>query len=293
MSIEGVSRTAATAVPYPVAPSALDALRARYAGPYQVDGQRVTAPPMFRMNGGFNIASAKQREPTLRALCAKAGLGHVVGLCLAGRATPAQLTRVTQLLIDRGHLPKDGGDVASRIRQMQWQFGLGLDCVGFTFQAVQDVHGVAGKHALPNADRVGSLPRLLQQHFVKTAPELARPGDVINLVAKKAGEPGHNVIVRSNQPLDPARQAALGKRGEAVRAGLAQQGPIQVIDVDSSWGAGPTGADYGGVRGDTWMYNTRTKEWADFDPESGRFRVSATGPQDERATGAYRPRGAK
>lgn len=270
----------------------LNALHARYSGPFQVDGQSVSAAPMFRMNGGYNADTVKQNEKTLRALCGKAGLGGVVGMCLAGRATPAQLVKVTQLLIDEGHLPGGDAPLAQQIRQMQWKFGLGLDCVGYTWQAVQDVHQGRGKAALPDAQRANSLPRRLHEQFVKKPAEQARPGDVINLVATNPKEPGHNVIVRDNQTLDGVRQRELSAKSPAARAWLLDAGPIQVIDVDSSWGAGPSGASYGGVRCDTWLYNARTKEWADFDPESGAFRTSKIGPQGERPTGAYRPRGA-
>ena len=270
----------------------LDALRQRCSGPFTVDGAHVSAAPMFRMNGGFNGKSAKLNAPLLYALCEKAGLQRDVGLCLAGRATPRQLVAITQMLLDRGQLEPGSAPVTERIRQMQWMFGIGLDCVGYTWQAVQEVHGPAGRSALPDGERVNALPNRLRSHFVRAPAESARAGDVINLVAQKRGEPGHNVIVRRNELLDGSRQSLLSRRSPEARQWLLDAGPIHVLDVDSSWGAGPDGSERGGARTDTWMYNTRTKEWADFDAETGAFQTSKVGPQDERSTGSYRPRGA-
>ena len=275
----------------PAVEATLDDLQRRYAGGYVVDGRPAQAAPMFRMNGGFNGKLARQHEPILRALCQKHHLGGV-GMCLVGRGTPEQLVRITQMLIDEGHLPGGDGPASARIRQMQWQFGLGLDCVGFTWQAAKDVHGASAARALPEGQRANSLPTRLHGHFVQKPAHDARPGDVINLVNVNPREPGHNVIVRRNQPLDGTLQRQLSQRSPEARLWLLDVGPIQVLTVDSSWGAGPEGGSYGGVRTDVWMYNARAREWASFDPKNGALEISKVGPQGERPTGAYRPRGA-
>ena len=46
----------------------MDDLRARYAGPYNVKGEKISAGPMFRMNGGCNDAKvAAHRGEASRA----------------------------------------------------------------------------------------------------------------------------------------------------------------------------------------------------------------------------------
>ena len=52
----------------------LDAIRDGYAGPYQVDGQRIAAPAMFRMNGGANQASMERHAKELDAIAAVDGV---------------------------------------------------------------------------------------------------------------------------------------------------------------------------------------------------------------------------
>src|SRR5205085_7894765 len=81
----------------------LDALRDRFCGPYEVDGQSVTARPMFRMNGGANEANATAHAGELHRIAARAGV-NIEMVCL-GTGKPEDLVKITQALIDAGKLP--------------------------------------------------------------------------------------------------------------------------------------------------------------------------------------------
>lgn len=266
----------------------LDDLQARYSGPYTVAGQKVSARPMFRMEGGCNQAAKDTKMPELQKMCARAGVFFVPQAAI-GRATPEQLVKITQVLLDNGKLPPGGAPVEDRIKQMQWQWGIGLDCAGYAFQATVEVHG---GWTLSENKRNGHFEQRLGG-FRRTAPEEARAGDVIHLKNPAPREPGHNVVVYSRGVVDAERAASLTKRHPNAASFLAEEGPIVALEVDASWGAGTEGSTRGGVRRDTWFFNTRTKEWGDFDPTTQAFRRSSVGPQGEAPTGAFRPFGAK
>lgn len=247
----------------------LDALRDAFSGPYVVDGTSAQARPMFRMNGGANQGSAKQHGGRLAAIAQSARVNPA--LISVGQGSPRELVKMTQALIDAGCLPPPPGDVDVRIRQMQWQWGIGVDCAGYTYRAALTASGA-------DAKALGLKPlgwenfRALDGNraFQKTAPEMARPGDIMTLDPRPPETVGHNVIVRSHTT----------------------SGTRHTIEVDSSWGAGADGADYGGFRRDTWIYDDATKLWTSFDAHVTPpvERTSSEGPCDERFHGCYRPK---
>lgn len=280
----------------------LDALRDAYAGPYTVkeDGQTQTvrAPAMFRMGNGANSASA--RDPVnVRQLEA---VGKTVGLSPSdvararlGLASPAELQKLTQGMIDAGMLP-DGADLASRIRTMQWHFGIGIECATYTRFALSAVTGKRGSDlglaplGTENFRELGDNGAF--RKIVKI--ETVRPGDVITLdpLAKKT-EPGHNVIVRSANALSETdKQALLARHGSAGARLFAGEGTVVAIEVDSAWGAGAGGASYGGVRRDTWYFDPSSKLWGFTDPSTSppTFKTSRFGPANDELRGAYRPK---
>jgi hypothetical protein len=162
-----------------------------------------------------------------------------------------------------------------------------VDCAGYAFEAARSLHGTAG---FPESARPNDFARVLAQ-MVKRPAESARPGDIIHLDNPTPPNHGHNVVVFSRATLDAAGTAALGNRHPSARSFLADAGPIVAFEVDSSWGAGPEGDVKGGGRRDTWLFNLRTREWADFDPKSGTIHRSTTGPQGEPPSGSFRPKG--
>jgi hypothetical protein len=264
--------------------AAIDAKRDAYSGPYNVEGQTVSAPPMFHMTGGQPSQSMMRDLP------------RIVGSTLAGsmafgQASPAQIVATTQKLIDAGKLPPGSGDVAARIKQMQWQYGVGIDCACFTRQGLAAVTGKSDAQLGLTSD-LGMRGLDRNPHFAKVPPTGVRPGDVITLDPKPPETVGHNVIVRDRTVADDAKKMELGRHGPVAKAYLASPGPHHVIQVDSSWGAGGAGAAHGGYRRDTWIYDESTQIWGHSQPGTGVFLTSKDGPAElDRFHGAYRVKG--
>lgn len=264
--------------------AAIDRTRAAYSGPYSAEGQRVTAAPMFRLTGGY---PSQTKIPELRTI-----VGQPLTDAMAfGQASPAQVVAATQKLIDAGKLPPPPGDVAARVRQMQWQYGVGIDCASFTRRALHAVTGKSDVQLGINHD-LGMRGLDWNPHFVKVKLASLRPGDVITLDPKPGETVGHNVIVRDRTAASDAQKQELGRvHGPIAQAFLASRGPHEVIEVDSSWGAGANGAAYGGYRRDPWIHDASNGSWGYFEAATGSFRVSPDGPSTfDRFHGAYRAR---
>lgn len=264
--------------------AAIDGTRAAYSGPYTVEGQRVTATPMFRLTNGY-ASQTKIGE-----------LPKVVGEALAramscGQASPAQVVAATQKLIDAGKLPPPPGDVAARIKQMQWQYGVGIDCARFTRGAINAVSGKSDVQLGIDKD-LGMRLLDWNPHFAKVKLADLRPGDVMTLDPKPGETVGHNVIVRDRMVASDAQKQELARvHGPIAGAFLASAGPHAILQVDSSWGAGSGGASFGGYRRDTWIHDASNRSWGYFEAATGSFRVSPDGPSTyDRFHGAYRAR---
>lgn len=248
----------------------LDALRDRFCGPYRVDGQAVAARPMFRMNGGGNEHQAKAHASELYRIAARAGVN--IEMVRLGQGKPEDLVKITQALIDAGKLPAaPPGDASVRVRQMQWEWGIGVDCAGYTYQAAAAASG-ASAQALglkaPGYENFRGLDG--NSHFKKIDPTLARPGDIMTLDPQPPETVGHNVIVRSHS----------------------MKGTVHTFEVDSSWGAGADGAEYGGFRRDTWSYDesTRLWTWTNNHVSPPMSESSFVGPAGDAFHGCYRPK---
>lgn len=268
----------------------LDAFRASFAGPYVVDGKAVQARPMFRMNGGFNQSQMTHRYGELQAICARAHLPPAAAFnCSMGRPTPEQLVKVTQALIDAGKLPPGTDDsLELRIRQMQWSWGIGVDCAGYTEQAARAARGA--KPAAPShGDAFSGMKNDPRMQKLDVAD--IRPGDVIHLDPPQRGDVGHNVVVYDHQVASYDQRVAIANRGPEAAAFMNGPGPFHILEVDSSWGA-DDGRDYGGMRRDTWIYDEGTKQWGFFAHGSGTLHTSERGPHGEPYGGAFRPKAA-
>lgn len=267
----------------------LDDLRDRFSGPYVVDGATVTARPMFRMDV---VKNSPQTNATLIAAAGRSRAGDPYSLTV-GQGTPAQLVKVTQALIDMGRLPPGPGDVATRIRRMQWEHGIGVDCAGYCKEAIRATAGASVPMGGPGNESFRDLdspPR--SAHFAKQSIVDVRPGDLVTLDPSPPETWGHNVVVYRHDVADAASKRALATlHGDTMKAFLASPGPHRVLEVDSSWGAGPNGADFGGFRRDTWIYDESTKTWGSFAHEAPHaFVTSPDGPSGDRYHGAYRAR---
>ena len=284
----------------PVAPSAngerardqavqakLDGLREAFSGPFFVDGAQVTARPMFRM---FHPRSAE--NVAMVTACAERA-GVPAGPAIFGQCTPRELVKITQALIDAGGLPPGPGDVATRIRQMQWTYGIGVDCAGYAKQAIAATAPRTPRLYAAGSESFRDLDGARAGSFARQSIANARPGDLITLDAIAPEIYGHNVVVYSHVAADDSQKAALAARhGADVAAFMASPGPHHVLEVDSSWGAGAEGNACGGFRRDTWLYDASTKMWGSFDPHTTppRFQLSSRGPSGDAYHGTYRPR---
>ena len=283
------------AVSAPIAPfdpkpmqARLDAFRDRISGPYVVDGKTVSAPPAFRMNGGYNPPTEKT---TAALVSATGGRFGAIGLAQAGRPSPEQLHRVTQALIDAGHL-EPGKTDQERVHAMQWKYSVGIDCAGYAQQAFLSARGAEGKR-----ERYGFNPQIVNEslaglprnpHFQKVDPLKARTGDLFTLLKPAPNDVGHAVIVYSNSPLDASTKAAFEAKHPEAKAFFAG-GAIHDLQVDSSVGGGESGIG-GGVKREHWFLSEGAppdKRWAHVDHE-GQFRVGRE-PCDP-IDGVYRPR---
>jgi hypothetical protein len=272
--------------------SKLDRVRDRFSGPYKVEGQTTTirAQPMFRMNGGANMDKVAKHKKELERICARAGANYASAA--GGYGGPENLVKVTQALIDTGKLPAGPGSVTDRIRSMQWEWGIGVDCAAYTQHALQAVNKKDNFSLgidVPGTESFTGLGR--NTHFSRVAVKDVRPGDVITL--KSLVEAGHNVIVHGHTIADAERKAALAAQlPPGANQMLAMPGPLHVIEVDSSWGAGATGQPCGGYRRDVWLYDETNKVWGYVDQHvtPSKFRTSSVGPAGDLYDGAFRPK---
>lgn len=266
----------------------LDDLRDRFSGPYTVNGTTVvSSPAMFRMNH----PRPKEMVAAVWQAASKAGVGNPNPI-IWGQGTPAQLVKVTQALVEMGRLPPGPGDLSARIRQMQWEHGIGVDCAGYCREALIATATKRPPLYAPGAESFRDLDHARAGSFAKQKIADIRPGDLITLDPIAPEVWGHNVVVYAHDVADASAKRTLATlHGEAMKAFLSSPGPHHVIEVDSSWGAGATGADYGGFRRDTWIYDEATKSWGCFEPWSPRrFVTSTEGPSGDRYHGAYRAR---
>lgn len=198
---------------------------------------------------------------------------------LAGKGTPQEIRRITQLLVDNDQL--DGfrmqakGDDALALRQMMHNFGLGLDCSGYSHQAICHAKGLPlsqKREGLPpgarEVDRNGAFKGLLK----------AEPGDWVQLGIVR--DAGHKVVVSEH------RVYPRGPLPGGIPADFAKGGPLHVYRVQSSWGGGESKGVHGGVQERTWAYNESTNKWASMN-QGGSFTISDR-PYDHPVDGVYR-----
>ncbi len=267
----------------------IDAYHRRALGPYQVDGRTLEVPAQFHMNGGFRgTKSIDASRSELLAIAQKKRLGaSMVAEALSGRANPEEITRLTQALIDAHKLPPGSdGELPARIRQMQWDYGIGIDCAGYAVGAFLESRGETnrarfGFKSKDDEDLTG-LPK--NPHFRAVDPSAARPGDLVVLASPVRNGPGHNAIVRSHDIPDARGIAALKAKGWPDK--VLTRGRVHFFEVDSSWGAGETGGAWGGVQRKVWLYNEGTKVWAYEHPSLGP--VDSDGPYGHPLTGFFR-----
>ncbi|RYE86835.1 MAG: hypothetical protein EOO75_15250 [Myxococcales bacterium] len=263
---------------------------------YEVNGERADVSPHFRMAGGFNqknvAAGMKALEGRLGTKPGQVPL-DVAGRVMAGRGTPADVGRVTQALIDAGKLP--AADTAhptleSRIRQMMWDHGVGIDCAGYVQQTLAAAHGkTPAQLGLkdPLNEDLGALdhnPNFQRRHVLDAAV-----GDVITLKDVSPSEPGHTVLVAEHLERTGAEMVTYFKPGDPRAEPFLRSRALTVLVVDSSWGAGEHGkAEGAGVNRQTWIHDRETGQWAAIKREHTPAEVTGETPYDGHTlVGAY------
>ncbi len=266
----------------------LDAFRDRASGPYAAEGRAVYVAPQFAMGGGAVHPLAKD----LMAVAAAAkptSLARFVGDIQVGRGTPEHVAQLTQALIDAGKLPAGTPDnLVGRIHQMQWRYGVGFDCAGYTQQAVASAAGQARGAVFPN-DLTGAISFARMQKLPFTS---ARAGDMFVLDPPPGEDVGHKTAVYAHTTVTPEQASAELLAGGARPfqvSDFGAGGPVHRYQLDASWGAGPNGDIHGGYRRETALYNESTGMWAWREPTSGSVRVTPL-PYNHPIDGAYRPR---
>jgi hypothetical protein len=183
-----------------------------------------------------------RNSPELRAIAARLGItAEDLRRVQRGGGRPEHVRRLTQALIDAGRLPatargpvessRELCDLASRVRQMMADYGLGYDEGGYVRQAV--AHLDPARTAL-----------------VRVSPATARPGDVF---ARAPGVPV-GILSRTREP-SAAEEAELRKqRGFAT-------GRIVAYEIDSSHGDVLADVDHGGVARETWWHDEQSGAW--------------------------------
>lgn len=264
--------------------SKLDAFLERATPCFLVDGESVTVPLPFRMTVDPTKLSANdewhrregtvsQNQKELQAAAASVGLGDADHLELfrSGRATPEDVQKVTQALIDRGRLRSDGAlTAASRIRNMMFDHGLGIDCAGYVQQDFLASRGLRREQTRLNPEIANEdLRRLDREGFDRVPIEAAQPGDILVLDPPPGSpDPGHTLMVYD-------RREATSEELKQLRTQCGfETGHVTAYVVDSSFGSHAT-ANEGGVMRQTWFRNDddEQKRWARKDPSDGAFNV--------------------
>ena len=303
--VNAVAKATAAAPPAPSAGQRLlDAHAAAYSGPYRLDGQSVTASAQFRMVGGFNdrqagchivngagdINADKPQVRQLKAICDRAHAPDPTS-CLLGVASPRVLVKVTQALVDAG-FATGTADAATRIKDMQWRWGIGVDCTDYVIGAAVQASGSKMTPPPLGADYFREASTNPHLHRVSVAA--AKSGDVFVLRNRDPAQVGHRAVVYSSATVDSSRAAELTATYGAGVGDFLRSGRVQILEVDSSWGAGERGSPNGGVRRNTWLYDESTQAWAQIAPGASRavsapvFSLTGSGPYGEILDGLYR-----
>jgi len=255
----------------------LDSFLSAANAPYRVDGHEVRVTPAFRMQGGYGPRPERATAALKKALPPELvrELGRRLDVIAGGKGTPEEIQRVTQSLIDRGHLAAaSGGSPRDRVRQLMFDFGIGLDCSGFAYQAHAAARGTPRKLGLQEGIPAPNKSKDLRA---------AGPGDLIVL----GGKVGHKVAVYSRHSLPAGSPPPSFPGRPPVPAAFMQGGPVHVFEVDSSWGAEGK-APLGGVKREIWLFNESTKTWGYFDGlRSGAFKESRKGAYDHTIVGLF------
>ena len=275
--------------------SRLDAFLAAATPTYRTPDGDVQVSTPFRLAGaGPHEAGVKANGVAVRVVAMAIGMSRSeVTLIQQGRATPGQVQRLTQGLIDAGLLPPSGGGgaaLSARIRQMMFDHGIGFDCAGYVRQAFVAAHpeGSAARWRTPvNEDLSG----LAARGFARLSMSDAETGDIIVLKAPRPTEYGHTLIVYDAHSATRSERAILDTlaRIQPTVGVIANSHCLRVLVVDSSWGSGDDAAA-GGVQRQTWFEDQVSGKWLSIEPNGRTFTITES-IYGHAVDGVYRPAG--
>ena len=153
------------------------------------------------------------------------------------------------------------------------EWGIGLDCAGYTQQAFLAAHGVSREQAGFNPDlRNEGLFNLAENGgFSQVKPEKARAGDILALGPPPTENAGHRVIVYERHDITQAEVNVL--RGTSADLARLRSGRVSVFEVDSSWGSGGD-PQSGGVLRQKWIYDAASRRWGQIAGSQVAFTIT-------------------
>ena len=164
---------------------------------------------------------------------------------------------------------------------MMFDYGIGLDCAGYTQQAFQASRGLSPAQANMKDLVTEDLTNLRAKGFVRIAASDARSGDILSLGPPRPGDTGHRIIVNDTWIASDNELADFRHDGIA---GF-EAGHVTTLQVESSWGAGGDPAR-GGVAQDVLWHDDVSGKWAR--KNGGAVDVMGT-PYNYPLIGIFRP----
>jgi hypothetical protein len=276
----------------------LDAFQALATPTFHTTEGDVAVAIPFRMNSEYygHAAVVAGNAAALASAGRRVGLtDDVVALVKAGRATPFQVTRLTQELIDEGRLPaaaEGAPGLQQRVRMMMFDHGVGLDCAGYAQQALLAARGVTRANIGLRPPLMENLTGLTERGYARVSIREVRAGDlfILKAPAPSTNDPrpvGHTAIVRDSHPTT-GRELELLTGAAHISTEAATNGRWTTIVVDSSWGCGGSPAR-GGVDRRIFWHETVSDQWAWT--EDARGISSGALPYGHALDGMYRATG--
>jgi hypothetical protein len=240
----------------------LDTFLARATPTFRTPEGEAAVPIGFYMN---DSGAVPPRRGELRQLLQSAGFSHAaIEDVLVGRGSPLRVAEATQVLIDAGKLKPPGPDgnpsLTDRIRQMNFEWSLGIDCAGYVALASLQALGISRESAGFAVPQKESLSNLRARGFTAVPEGGLRAGDIISLHGNGTPAGEHRAIVRDVTPATPEEIEGI-HRGWAVEGRARGSLKWDKVVVDSSWGGGRD-CQQGGVARNTWWYERTTGLWA-------------------------------
>ncbi len=243
----------------------LDAFLERATPTFRTAEGEVAVPIGFYMN----TRAPPARRTELEQLLERAGFPRTdINDVVIGRGSPLRIAQVTQALIDAGKLPPPRPDgkpsLADRIRQMNFEWSVGIDCAGYVALASLGARGISRESAGFAAPTDESLSNLRARGFTVVLAKDLRAGDIISLHGNGEPEQEHRAIVREATPATDEEIQTI-RRDWRVRVRDRDRALSSLkwdkVVVDSSWGGGDD-RQQGGVARHTWWYEQTTGLWA-------------------------------